>query len=153
MNDNVNSGVGNDTVTILVRNAVKCLSCNTVLESKYRHDFQCCMCSNQTSVDGGTEYSRISGKDLDLIENLCEYKEYTKFEYDKIQQEHKEQQRILNERGVAEGKLVKLFGEYYDIKVIDLLLRKGILDKDLYNQEKEKSKRFLTQHRLIKYLC
>ena len=40
-----------DTVRVLVRNAVKCLSCNTVLESKYRHDFQCCRCDNQTFVD------------------------------------------------------------------------------------------------------
>ena len=79
--------------------------------------------------------------DLDLIEDLSEYKEYTKFEYDSLQQEHKEQQRILNERGLAEGKLVKLFGEYYDIKVIDLLLSKGIIDNDLYNQAlKEKVK-------------
>ena len=124
MNDNVINDTVNDTVTILVRNAVKCLSCNTVLESKYRHDFQCCMCSNQTSVDGGTEYSRISGKDLGLIENLCEYKEYSKIEYDSLQQEHKEQQRILNEKGLAEGKLVKLFGEYYATKVIDFLLEK-----------------------------
>ena len=79
--------------------------------------------------------------DLDLIEDLCEYKEYTKFEYDSLQQEHKEQQRILNERGVADGKLVKLFGEYYDTEVIDFLLSKGILDNGLYNKHlKENSK-------------
>ena len=142
MNDNVDSDAVNETVTILVRNAVKCLSCNTVLESKYRHDFQCCSCDNCTSVDGGYDYSRISAKDFDLVENLCEYKEYTKFEYDKIQQEHKEQQRILNEKGLADGKLVKLFGEYYDTEVIGFLLSKGILDNDLYNQAilKESSK-------------
>lgn len=126
----------NEVIKVLTRNAVRCLSCNTVLESKYRHDFQSCGCVNQTSVDGGKDYSRVSGKDLDLIENLCEYKEYTKFEYDSLQQEHKEKQRILNEKGVADGKLVKIFGEYYDIKVIDLLLSKGIIDSDLYNSIK-----------------
>lgn len=138
----MSNDIKDTTVKVLVRNSVKCLSCNTVLESKYRHDFQCCGCDNQTSVDGGYDYSKVSAKDFDLVENLCEYKEYTKFEYDKIQQEHKEQQRILNERGVAEGKLVKLFGEYYDIKVIDLLLSKGIIDNDLYNTAvlKESSK-------------
>ena len=128
MNDNVDSVSVNDTisytVTILVRNAVKCLSCGTILESKYRHDFQCCMCNNRVSVDGGYDYSKVSAKDFDLVENLCEYKEYTKLEYDSLQQEHKEQQRILNEKGLADGKLVKLFGEYYDIEVIDLLLSK-----------------------------
>ena len=138
-----NEDTGNEeTVTVLIRNAVKCLSCNTELESKYRHDFQCCGCKNQTSVDGGRVYSRVSGKDFNLIENLCEYKEQTKFEYDSLQQEHKEQQRISNEQGVADGKLVKLFGEYYDLKVINLLLSKGVMDNDLYNTAvlKEKGK-------------
>ena len=138
-----NEDIGNDeTVTVLIRNAVKCLSCNTELESKYRHDFQCCGCDNQTFVDGGKEYSRVGGKEFDLIEDLCEYKEYTKLEYESLQQEYKERQRILNEQGVADGKLVKLFGEYYDTKVIDLLLSKGVLDNELYNtavlEEKDK---------------
>ena len=129
-----NEDTGNgETVKVLIRNAVKCLSCNTELESRYRHDFQCCGCENQTSVDGGRVYSRVSGKDFNLIEDLCEYKEYTKLEYESLQQEHKEQQRILNEQGVADGKLVKLFGEYYDLNVINLLLSKGVLDNDLYN--------------------
>src|SRR5574344_407202 len=117
-----------ETIQVLTRNAIKCLQCNTVLESKHRHDFQCCGCDNRTTLDGGKEYSRVSGKDLDLIENLCEYKEYIRFEYEKLQQEHKEKQSILNERGVADGKLVKLFGEYYRVEVIDLLIEKGLLD-------------------------
>jgi len=131
-----------ETIQVLTRNAIKCLQCNTVLESKHRHDFQSCGCPNQSFVDGGKDYSRVGGKEFDLIENLCEYKEYTKFEYDSLQQEHKEKQRILNERGVAEGKLVKFCGEYFDIKVIDLMISKGILDNDLYNQAilKENSK-------------
>ena len=138
-----NEDIGNEeTVTVLIRNAVKCLSCNTELESKYRHDFQCCGCDNQTFVDGGKEYSRVGGKEFDLIEDLCEYKEYTKLEYESLQQEHKERQRISNEQGVADGKLVKLFGECYDTKVIDLLLSKGALDNELYNtavlEEKDK---------------
>lgn len=119
-----------DTVMVLTRNAVRCLSCNTELESKYRHDFQCCGCENQTFVDGGKEYSRVGGKDFDLIENLCEYKEYTKLKYASLQQE---QQRISNKQDVADDKLVKFFGKYYDLKVIDLLLSKGVMDNDLYN--------------------
>lgn len=83
-----------DVVRVLVRNAVKCLQCNTVLESKHRHDYQACSCSNRAFVDGGLLYIRLGAIDLDLIEDLCEYKEYTKFEYDSLQQEHKEKQRI-----------------------------------------------------------
>ena len=132
----------NEVIKVLTRNAIKCLQCNTVLESKHRHDYQTCYCSNRVFVDGGYDYSRVSGKDFNLIEDLCEYKEYTKLEYESLQQEHKERQRILNEQGVADGKLVKLFGEYYDLKVIDLLLSKGVLDNDLYNTAvlKEKDK-------------
>lgn len=73
-----------ETIQVLTHNAIKCLQCNTVLESKHRHDFQCCGCENQTSVDGGKEYSRVSGKDFNLIEDLCEYKEYTKLEYESL---------------------------------------------------------------------
>ena len=132
--------VNEETVTVLIRNAVRCLSCNTELESKYRHDFQCCGCENQSFVDGGYDYSRVGGKDFNLIEDLCEYKEYTKLEYESLQHEYKEQQRISNEQGVADGKLVKLFGEYYDLKVINLLLSKGIMDNDLYNTAVSKEK-------------
>lgn len=124
----------NEVIKVLTRNAIKCLQCNTVLESKHRHDYQACCCSNRAFVDGGRVYSRVGGKDFNLIEDLCEYKEYTKLEYESLQQQYKEQQRISNEQGVADGKLVKLFGEYYDLKVINLLLSKGIMDKDLYEK-------------------
>ena len=125
--------MNDETVTVLIRNAVKCLSCNTELESKYRHDFQCCGCDNQTSVDGGRVYSRVSGKEFNLIEDLCEYKEYTKLEYESLQQEHKERQRISNEQGVTDGKLVKLLIGYYDNKFTELLLSKSTIDNDIYN--------------------
>ena len=131
--------VNDETVTVIVRNAVKCLSCNTELESKHRYDFQCCNCDNQTFVDGGKDYSRVGGKDFNLIENLCKYKEYTKLKYESLQQE---QQRISNEQDVADDKLVKFFGKYYDLKAIDLLLSKGVMDSELYNTAvlKEKDK-------------
>ena len=126
----------NEVIKVLTRNAIECLQCNTVLESKYRHDFQCCGCPNRSFVDGGLLYTRVGAVDFNLIENLCEYKEYTKFEYDSLQQERKEQQRISNEQGVADGKLVKLGEKYYDLKAIDLLLSKGVLDNDLYSSIK-----------------
>jgi len=54
---------------------VKCLVCNEVLESKYRHDFVMCECENQTFVDGGDDYLRFGGADLDKIEIIKEKKD------------------------------------------------------------------------------
>ena len=48
---------------------VKCLSCNKILHSTHRHDFQKCECVNATFVDGGYDYTRIGGMILGLI--LC----------------------------------------------------------------------------------
>ena len=98
----------NEVIKVLTRNAIKCLSCNTVLESKHKHDYQACSCSNRAFVDGGLSYIRLGAMDLDLIEELCEYKEYTKLEYESLQQQYKGRQRISNEQGADDGKLVKL---------------------------------------------
>ena len=57
----------------LIRNAVKCLACDKILESTYRHDYKTCGCSNETMVDGGLDYCRFGGVNLGLVENLCEY--------------------------------------------------------------------------------
>ena len=46
---------------------IKCLQCGQVLESKFRHDFQQCKCSNQTAVDGGNSYLKLCGVNLNLI--------------------------------------------------------------------------------------
>jgi len=51
---------------------IKCLGCNTILESTWVHDFVMCDCENQTFVDGGDEYLRFGGKDLDLIKFIEE---------------------------------------------------------------------------------
>ena len=64
-------------MNILTKNSIKCLECNTILESKHQHDFQQCNCSNKAFVDGGLSYERIGAMDLDLIEILSEYKEVT----------------------------------------------------------------------------
>ena len=57
---------------------VKCLECETILESKFRHDFQQCNCPQQTFVDGGNDYCRIGGMDLDKIEVLKDETKFTK---------------------------------------------------------------------------
>jgi hypothetical protein len=58
----------------LVRNAIRCLSCETVIESKSRHDFVTCPCG-RVSVDGGLEYNRIlwKGDEGLTYENLAVY--------------------------------------------------------------------------------
>ena len=69
--------MNNKPIKVLTKNSIKCLVCNTILESKHRHDFQQCNCSNKAFVDGGLSYERIGAMDLDLIEILSEYKEVT----------------------------------------------------------------------------
>lgn len=55
----------------LVRNAIKCLKCGDVIESKYRHDFVQCSCG-ACFVDGGLDYIRIGGN-YDDWEDLSEW--------------------------------------------------------------------------------
>lgn len=38
-------------------NAVKCLKCNDIIQSKHRHDFVWCSCGN-VAVDGGNDYKK-----------------------------------------------------------------------------------------------
>lgn len=58
----------------LTRNAVQCLLCNEIIESKHTHDFVSCQCGN-VSVDGGLEYVRRAYKSektwIDLSEPLA----------------------------------------------------------------------------------
>lgn len=69
-----------ENIRVLKVNSVKCLSCNTVLVSKHRHDYVSCNCDNRTFVDGGNSYVRLGGMDLTLVEDLAEYEEITKDE-------------------------------------------------------------------------
>ena len=98
---------GCDTISVLTRNAIKCLQCCTVLESKYQHDFQQCSCSNQAATDGGLLYQRILANNFDLIENLSEYATYDKVEFEAKQKEHKTAQDIRDQE-----LLIKLFEGY-----------------------------------------
>ena len=111
----------NKLIKVLTKNSVKCLVCNTILESKHRHDFVMCPCPNQTSTDGGLSYNRVSGKDLSLIDNLCEYRTLTQEEYDKEQSEIKAIQLAKNEQCVKEGLLLKIGDNYYNKETISLL--------------------------------
>jgi len=52
----------------IILNRVQCKSCGEVLTSYHRHDYKTCGCWNETMVDGGTNYQRYGGKDLDLVD-------------------------------------------------------------------------------------
>jgi hypothetical protein len=41
----------------IIKNAIKCIHCGDIIESRYRHDFVTCSCGC-CSVDGGTDYLR-----------------------------------------------------------------------------------------------
>lgn len=61
----------------LTRNAARCKKCNTVIESKHRHDFVRCLCGS-IFIDGGLEYNRggwPGGELNEWVEDLCEYTE------------------------------------------------------------------------------
>ncbi len=51
-------------------NKVRCKKCDTVLISRFRHDFQQCNCDNETFTDGGNDYKRYGGKESKYIELL-----------------------------------------------------------------------------------
>ena len=98
----------NEIIKVLTRNAVKCLVCNTVLESKHQHHFVECGCKNQTFNDGGLLYNRVGAKDLDLVENLCEYVEMTRGEhYKQLEQQKLAEQLNLQER-IDNGEMINV---------------------------------------------
>ena len=45
------------------RNRVKCLTCDTIIESRHRHDWQKCDCDHESDtmifIDGGNHYRRM----------------------------------------------------------------------------------------------
>lgn len=101
--------IGNqETHSVLTRNAVKCLVCNTILESKHRHHFVECHCENQSFVDGGLSYNRVGGKDLDLIENLCEYIEMTDDEYTAYQESLKLKVELALQKRIDSGEMINI---------------------------------------------
>ena len=52
----------------IILNRVQCRECGEVLTSYNRHDYKTCGCTNETMVDGGNEYQRYGGLNLDLVD-------------------------------------------------------------------------------------
>jgi len=57
---------------ILLRNAIQCLSCDQVIASKHRHDFQTCKCG-KVSVDGGLDYKKRAFQNPTDYVECCAY--------------------------------------------------------------------------------
>ena len=100
-----------EVIKVLTRNAIKCLVCNTVLESKHRHHYNQCQCRNEAAVDGGLVYQRILAKDLDLVENLCEYVEMTRSERDKQLKQQKLDQQLELQKLIDSGEMLNVGSE------------------------------------------
>jgi len=49
------------TEQIIIRNSIKCLSCDDEIESRHVHDFKFCKCG-KIAVDGGHEYLKRCGE-------------------------------------------------------------------------------------------
>ena len=118
-------------ITVLTKNSIKCLGCNTILESKHRHDFSSCHCPNQASTDGGLVYQRISAKDLSKVENLSEHKTYRSEEYQALLDERQQVYEQRMQERFALGEVVKFGSQYYDVKVLKTLVDKCDLVKTI----------------------
>ena len=118
-------------ITVLTKNSIKCLECNTVLESKYRHDFSSCSCDNEAHVDGGLVYQKLGARDLSKVENLSEHKTYRSEEYQALLDERQQVYEQRMQERVALGEVVKVCNQYYDVKVLKTLVDKYDLVKTI----------------------
>ncbi len=100
--------MNNEIIKVLTRNAIKCLVCNTVLESKHQHHYVQCKCSNEVATDGGLIYLRYMAKDLNLVEDLCEYVEMTRGDRDKQLEQQKLDEQIKLQKSIDNGDMLNV---------------------------------------------
>lgn len=129
----------NEVIKVLTRNAIKCLVCNTVLESKHQHHFVECGCKNQTFNDGGLVYTRTGAVDLDLVENLCEYVEMTRGERDKQLEQQKLDEQVKLQKRIDKGEMLNVGSEsnphWVSKEVWDIIMK--VSDKYYPNAKKK----------------
>ena len=108
---------------VLTLNSIKCLECNTVLESKHQHHFVTCGCKNQTFNDGGLVYNRVGAVNLDKVENLCKYIYMTEQEYqDMLEKKRIEDEEILQKK-IDAGLMVDFGGKYIHKSTYDIIMK------------------------------
>lgn len=115
-----------DEIKVLTKNAVKCLVCNTVLESKYRHNFVTCGCSNETFTDGGLVYQRLGSKDLDKVLNLATYETITYKEAKEREQKRQLEAELLLQQRIDNDEMVCIGGRWMSKEVAKIVL--GVLE-------------------------
>ena len=121
----------------LVYNSVVCLLCGEHLVSRHRHNFQQCSCENETMCDGGYDYQRWGGKDLEAILSHCIYDD-----------EPFEVIRFYVERG-SRGKNMEEPLKYIKLKDLDDKHLKAIIK---YEEETRPNNRFLKIYKTeVKY--
>ena len=107
---------------VLTLNSIKCLECNTVLESKHQHHFVTCGCKNQTFNDGGLVYNRVGAVNLDKVEDLCEYIYMTEQEYqDMLEKKRIEDAEILQKK-IDAGLMVDFGGKWISKEVYKIIM-------------------------------
>ena len=67
-----------------------------------------CRCSNEVATDGGLDYHGISAKDLDLVENLCEYVEMSEDEYATYQEGLKIKAELSLQKRIDNGEMLNV---------------------------------------------
>ena len=102
----------NRTVRVLVRNAVRCIACDSILESKTRHDYVKCHCPNETACDGGLEYQRTLAVDLDKVENLCKYIIMTEQEYEDMLEKKRIKDEEILQKKIESGEMIQFGGKW-----------------------------------------
>lgn len=65
----------------LIRNAIQCVNCRDIIESKHTHDFKWCKCGT-VAVDGGLSYARRCFKNSP--NDFIDLSEYGKVEEEKF---------------------------------------------------------------------
>ena len=129
-----------EVIKVLTRNAIKCLVCNTVLESNHRHSYVQCQCSNEAAVDGGLIYQRFMAVDLDLVENLCEYVEMTRGERDKQLEQQKLDEQLELQKRIDNGEMLNVGSDsnphWVSKQVWDNIVMK-VSEKYYHNVKKE----------------
>ena len=97
---------------VLTLNSIKCLECNTVLESKHQHHFVTCGCKNQTFNDGGLTYNRVGAVDLDKVENLSKYIIMTEQEYEDMLEKKRIKDEEILQKKIESGEMIQFGGKY-----------------------------------------
>lgn len=129
----------------LIYNSVKCLGCKKNLISRDTHDFQMCKCANKTFVDGGWDYCRYGGENLDLIQIQCVYADD---DFELVRQYFQRGSRGINGKEKLRWVPLKEMDVDYILAIKSYFIEKRIempkWMEDLYNKELEYRKGITT---------